>query len=473
MGTSRLPPQAGQATVRLTSRAFRSGIEQVDGLIAGLGIFWVHPLGHRAIRAVRAFRHAVLLLAVLEAVAQFPQQGHARDGIGCRADDGLGHAQDAGSRFANDLAVALLRQLQAVLLVLDDDQPFEPFIEVGDLVLAGLERMVTLRVRHAVQFVRPFLAGVAALGALPLVVLPADPLLELAGVESCFDHEGQPLFHRPAAALLQEAGPGDLALAPPVARRLGRRRARHFDHVALVAVLVADQVGELLAGFRALRRVVLAATRFIGHEEPGQGLRAVPFVHHADETFVGEELDLDTVKGEAPQLELALDVRDAGLRADPPHQIDARLLNHHLGGQGLARAHFGPEYLVVVRQAGVGHVRLMRHESLRHAAAHQRPVLVTHQRPVEPGVDVFAAEITDLETVALAVVHRPDLDLGVLALVVVAVEVRAAHGLDFRHQPVARLRADLAVPEIDAAVLSLQQHRHTNPRAAGCLWLRP
>jgi hypothetical protein len=37
-------------------------------------------------------------------------------------------------------------------------------------------------------------------------------------------------------------------------------------------------------------------------------------------------------------------------------------------------------------------------------------------------------------------------DLGVLALVVVAVEVRAAHGLDFRHQPIARLRADSCRP---------------------------
>ena len=154
-------------------------VQQVDGLIGGLGVFRVRPLGDRAIRAVRAFRHAIFDLAVLEAVAQFPQQRHAGNGIGGRADDGLGHPQGAGSRLAHDLAVSLLRQLQAVFLVLDDDQPFEPFIEVGDLVLAGLERMVAVRVRHTIQFMRPFLEGVAALGALPLVVLPADSFHKL------------------------------------------------------------------------------------------------------------------------------------------------------------------------------------------------------------------------------------------------------------------------------------------------------
>ena len=155
---------------------------------------------------MRAFRHAVLDFAVLESVAQFPQQGHARDGVGGRVDDGLRHAQDAGRRLAHDLAVSLLGQVQAVLLVLDDYQPFEPFVEVGDFVGAGDELVVVVGVRHAVQFVRPFLAGVAALGALSLVVLPADPLLELAGVELLLDHEGQPLFHRPAAALLEKPG---------------------------------------------------------------------------------------------------------------------------------------------------------------------------------------------------------------------------------------------------------------------------
>jgi hypothetical protein len=65
------------------------------------------------------------------------------------------------------------------------------------------------------------------------------------------------------------------------------------------------------------------------------------------------------------------------------------------------------EYLVVVGQAGIGQVHL------RHVCGTQpreeTPILMPHQRPVEPGVDVLAAEITDLEAVALAVVHRPDL----------------------------------------------------------------
>ena len=96
---------------------------------------------------------------------------------------------------------------------------------------------------------------------------------------------------------------------------------------------------------------------------------------------------------------LALDVRNAGLRTCPPHQPDARLLNRHLGGQGLAGAHFGTENLVVVRQAGIRHIRLVRHERLRHTAASQRPILIAHERPVEPSVDIFAAEIANLETV--------------------------------------------------------------------------
>jgi len=355
--------------------------------------------------------------------------------------------------------------------VLDDDQPLEPLVEIGDFVGARDELVVVVRVRHAVQLVRPFLEGLPTLGALPLVVLPADSLLELAGVELLLDHERQPLFHRPAAALLEEAGPGDLTLAPPIARRFGRGRAGHFDDVAINAVLLADQVGELLAGFRALRRVGLAPARFVRHEESWQGLRAIPFVHHPDESFIGEELDPYAIQREAPQLELAFDVRNAGLRSRPPHQIDARLLNHHLGGERLAGAHFGTEYLVMVGQAGVRQVRLVRHEGLRDTAARKRPILVTRQGSVEPGVDILAAQITDLEPIALAVVHGPHLDAGVLALVVVAVESCPAHGLDLGHQPIAGLRPDLAVPEVDAAVLAFQQDRHSDARAAGCLGL--
>ena len=67
--------------------------------------------------------------AVLEAVAQLAQQRHAGDGIRGRRDDGLGHAQDAGGRLADDLAVALVGQVQAVLLVLDRDQPLEPLVQ--------------------------------------------------------------------------------------------------------------------------------------------------------------------------------------------------------------------------------------------------------------------------------------------------------------------------------------------------------
>ena len=90
----------------------------------------------------------------------------------------------------------------------------------------------------------------------------------------------------------------------------------------------------------------------------------------------------------------------------------------------------------------------MRHDLGRLPGAKKLPILVSLNRPVEPGINVFAAEIADLEAVALAVVHGPDLDPGILPFVVVAVEVRAGHRLDFRHQAVAGLRADLAVPEV-------------------------
>ena len=88
--------------------------------------------------------------------------------------------------LANDLAVTLLGQAEAILLVLDDHQPLEPFVEVSHLVLARREGVVLVGVRTFI--VRPLVAGLAALGAFPRVVLPADPLLERMTVLLLLDH---------------------------------------------------------------------------------------------------------------------------------------------------------------------------------------------------------------------------------------------------------------------------------------------
>ena len=121
--------------------------------------------------------------------------------------------QRLGDRFANDLAVALLGQVQAVLLVLDRDQPFEPFVEVGNLILARFVGMVVVRLSEAVQLVRAVLTIHPAHDAFLLIVLPADSLPHWNAVAKIVrDQEGQSFLHRLGAAFLQEAGPGDLTL---------------------------------------------------------------------------------------------------------------------------------------------------------------------------------------------------------------------------------------------------------------------
>ena len=265
------------------------------------------------------------------------------------------------------------------------------------------------------------------------------------------DEEGQSLLHRLGAAFPQEAWPSDLALTPPIHRRLRRRCAAHLDHEPVFQPeLFADHVRKPLAALGALRTGVLAAARLVADHSCGKRLAGLPLVHPTGQALVGEKLDVESVEGEVPNAKLTLDVRQARLRTGPKPPIHPRPLDDLLGRERLARAHLRTENVVVVGQAGVRQVLLM---------VPQRPsVLVPHERTVEPGVGFLAQEEGKLEAVALAVLHGPHL-LRVFLLV--AVPLRPPHRLDLV------LQAVRALDEEDATILVLQGGRDQDRRPGG------
>ena len=126
--------------------------------------------------------------------------------------------------------------------------------------------MIFVRAENPIEFVRTFCLQQAAVFALMLVVLPTDPLREDTGLELLHDDEAASLLQCLAAALSQETGPGDLALAPPVQGRFGRGRAGHLDDVTIKSELLSNPVCQPLGGCRALAGVALEPTRFIEND---------------------------------------------------------------------------------------------------------------------------------------------------------------------------------------------------------------
>ena len=180
LGTSREPPQTGQGTVCFDQPGHDIRVQHVDGLDR------CDPGSpgptHSATRAIGAVRAAA---SCRPATSRYwkPSLSSRKSvmpvtALGADWTMASATRRVLARRLADDLAIALVGQVQAVLLVLDRDQPLEPLVEVGHLILAWHELVVVFRVRDAVQFMRPFARVLAAHGAFLLVVLPADALLE-------------------------------------------------------------------------------------------------------------------------------------------------------------------------------------------------------------------------------------------------------------------------------------------------------
>src|SRR5208282_1846165 len=133
----------------------------------------------------------------------------------------------------------------------NDDQSLQPLVEVADLVDARLVGVIVVGI--LLKVVRTFLCQFPAAIALLLVVLPADQAGKDASVVLDLLGEGQASLKGLLRALLEESRPGDLALTPPIAGALRRRRARHLNDVALEAIDGSNLVGKLLDGLAPLR----------------------------------------------------------------------------------------------------------------------------------------------------------------------------------------------------------------------------